>query len=97
MLDEPRASLAAAGTLVEMPRHGKSSFCCGAGGGGYWSEEEGERINHVRAREALDTGADLVATACPFCMAMLTDAMKALTDEKKVFDIAELVAQRLEG
>ena len=92
-----RQVLASAANLMEMPRNGTSSFCCGAGGGGYWSEEEGERINHVRAREALDTGADLIATACPFCLAMLTDGVKTYTDEKKVFDIAELVALRLQG
>lgn len=96
LVEEPRAVIASTAALVEMPRNRKGSFCCGAGGGNFWSEEEGERINQARAKQAVDTGADLVATACPFCLVMLTDGMKAFTDEKKIYDIAELVAEQMQ-
>ena len=85
------------GQLVEMPRSGLESFCCGAGGGNYWTEEEGTRINQTRAKEALDTGAKTIATACPFCMLMLTDGLKKFTEEQLVKDIAELVCSQMEG
>ena len=92
MLDEPRQVIPALGSLVEMPRNGKASFCCGGGGGNYWAEEEGTRINQTRAKEAFETDADIIATACPFCLLMLTDGLKKFTEDEKVFDIAELVA-----
>lgn len=96
VLSEPRSVVASVGQLVEMPRHGSESFCCGAGGGNYWTEEEGTRINQTRAREALDTGAKTIATACPFCMLMLTDGLKKFTEEQMVKDIAELVCSQME-
>lgn len=95
-LDEPRRVVEKVGRLVEMPRSGAESFCCGGGGGNYWAEEVGERINQARSKEALDTGADRIATACPFCLLMLTDGLKKFTEEEKAFDIAELVAEKLE-
>ena len=67
------------------------------GGGNYWNEEEGQRINYARAAEAFNTGADLTATACPFCLLMLTDGMKMSTDKPMVFDIAELVVHHIKG
>jgi Fe-S oxidoreductase/nitrate reductase gamma subunit len=91
---EARGVLSAAGELVEMPRNGKQSFCCGAGGGNYWGGEGGERINQVRSREALDTGAERIATSCPFCLLMLTEGVSKHTEERRVFDIAEFVEQR---
>ncbi|WP_027716137.1 (Fe-S)-binding protein [Desulfuromonas sp. TF] len=96
VLSEPRQIVDAVGQLVEMPRSGNESFCCGGGGGNYWTEEEGTRINQTRALEALDTEADTIATACPFCMLMLTDGLKKHTEEQKVKDIAELVSSRME-
>jgi len=78
-----------------MPRDGKSSFCCGGGGGNYWAEEEGTRINRARAQEALATGADMIATACPFCLLMMTDGLKGFTEEEKVYDIAEIVCAHM--
>ncbi len=93
--DQPRHVVGAMGQLVEMPRNAEESFCCGGGGGNYWAEEAGERINQARGKEALDTGADRIATACPFCLLMLTDGVKKFTEEQKVFDIAELVAEKL--
>jgi Fe-S oxidoreductase len=64
--------------LTEMPRHGETSFCCGAGGARVWMEETiGTRISTTRAAEAIGTGAEVVATACPYCTIMLTDGVKA--------------------
>ncbi len=78
--------------IVEMPRNGTKGMCCGAGGARMWMEEtEGEKINDVRAREAISTGATRVATACPFCYIMLDDGVKAAgkeEDQVKVADIA---------
>jgi Fe-S oxidoreductase len=92
---EAREVLSALGELREMPRTRKQSFCCGAGGGNYWGGEGGERINEVRSREALGTGAEKVATSCPFCLLMLTEGVSKHTAERRVFDIAELVEQGL--
>ena len=77
IVEEPRAALAALGAVVaEMPRHGRQSFCCGAGGAQMWKEEEpgDEAVSVNRLREALATGAQTVAVACPFCLTMLADA-----------------------
>jgi len=97
ILSEPRDVVSSVGNLVEMKRHGSESFCCGAGGGNYWTEEEGTRINQTRAKEALDTGATTIATACPFCMLMLTDGLKKFTEDQMVKDIAELVSSQMEA
>ncbi len=64
--------------IAEMPRSGSTSFCCGAGGARMWMEEStGARIGTVRAAEAMATGADVVATACPYCTVMLADGVAA--------------------
>jgi len=84
--------------LVEMERIKRTSFCCGAGGGRMWMEElRGKKINEVRTEEALTKNPDLIATACPFCLTMFEDGLKAKNaDEKvKVLDIAEFVANHL--
>jgi len=82
---------------VEMARTGYKSFCCGAGGARMWMEEDAPRVNVVRTEEALGTGARTIATACPFCMVMLTDGIKAKDkdEEVRVMDIAELVFEAL--
>lgn len=82
--------------LKEMPRNKENGFCCGAGGGRMWMEETiGTRINENRAQEALETGAKTVATACPFCMTMMNDGIKAKEGEADVKDIAEIVSESL--
>ncbi len=99
VLEAPRSDLLALGqTFKELPRHGMKSFCCGAGGGQMWKEEEHgwEHVNANRFSEAEATNSDVLAVACPFCLIMLTDAKKAVNSEMQVLDIAELVAARLE-
>jgi Fe-S oxidoreductase len=94
----PRQALRASGTPVrEMARHEGRSFCCGAGGGQMWKEEEHgtERVNADRLREAQATGVSTLAVGCPFCMIMLGDAAKEAGAEMAVRDVAELVAERL--
>lgn len=82
--------------LVEMPRNRERGLCCGAGGGNMWQEEKGTRVNHLRAAEAANTGASIVATACPFCIQMFDDGIPAVQPDEekrtiKAFDIAELL------
>jgi Fe-S oxidoreductase len=86
--------------LREMERNGKNNFCCGAGGGRMWMEENrGTRINAERTRQALETGAEAVATACPFCLVMmrdgLADAPRGRGEGVQVQDIAEVLAASL--
>ena len=95
---DPRMVLKdACASLVEMPRHNDKSFCCGAGGGQMWKEEQpgNARVSEVRVAEARYTGAETMAVACPFCMIMLTDAAKADGEKVKVVDVAEIVARRI--
>ena len=93
--DAPRDVLRAAGAAaVEMPRRRERSFCCGAGGARMWMEEtEGTRINDTRFAEAEATGAETVATACPYCFVMLDDAAKAKGSAVRVADVATLLAE----
>lgn len=84
--------------LVEMPRNRERSLCCGGGGGGLWLDvPNDERFSVIRVQEALDTGAEVIATACPYCTSMLEDAIKTLDveDSVRVLDVAELVAQSM--
>ncbi|HRN47203.1 MAG: (Fe-S)-binding protein [Chitinophagaceae bacterium] len=86
--------------LVEMERSKSKGMCCGAGGAQMFKEEEkGEtRINFERSKEAIDTGAKVVASACPYCNTMLTDGVKNEEKETvvKVLDIAEILEKELE-
>ena len=97
--DAPRESMKRALpviTLVEAPRTRDRGLCCGAGGGRMFMEERtGKRINMERTEELLATGADAIAVACPFCMTMMTDGVKASGSEVPVFDISEIVAGAL--
>jgi Fe-S oxidoreductase len=85
------------GDRTEMPRNGTNSFCCGAGGGRMWMEEHtGKKVNIERSQEAVDTGADIVATGCPFCYVMMDDGVKELGEDEnvQVMDVAMLLADR---
>ncbi len=84
--------------LKEMPRHGKESFCCGAGGARMWMEEKiGERINLNRTKEAVATGAQQIAVGCPFCRVMLSDGLTTLqadgsaAEDVEVIDVAQML------
>ncbi|MFC1871132.1 (Fe-S)-binding protein [Chloroflexota bacterium] len=83
--------------LVEMARNRERGFCCGAGGGHLWLEEQkaGERINEMRTEQAIDRKAQIIATACPYCLQMFEDGIKAKGAEEslRVMDVAELLAQ----
>lgn len=84
--------------LIEMERNRDRGFCCGAGGGRMFLEEkEGERINVNRAKEAVKTNPDIVASACPFCMTMMTDGLKTLDKSDKILvkDISEIVLENI--
>jgi Fe-S oxidoreductase len=85
--------------LVEMKRCGSNGLCCGAGGAQMFKEEEkGDiRINQERTKDALATGATIIAAACPFCNTMMTDGVKNSNkeDDIQVLDIAELIAASL--
>jgi Fe-S oxidoreductase len=102
VIADPRSVLGAVPgvELREMERHGRQTFCCGAGGGHMWMEESrGTRINSERTRQALDTGAEVVATGCPFCLVMmrdgLADAPAHAAAEVVARDIAEILAASL--
>jgi Fe-S oxidoreductase len=100
LFEQPRALIRNSGAkLIEPPRTRKNSFCCGAGGGQFWKEEEKgtERVSTNRYRELKQSGAKTVATGCPFCMRMITEeAAKEEPDAAmEVLDIAEIVAKQL--
>jgi Fe-S oxidoreductase len=85
--------------LLEMERSHSNGFCCGAGGGRFWMEERiGQRISEARIDQVIETGAEIVASACPYCVQMFTDAIKAKGAEETLIakDIAELVAEAVE-
>ncbi|MCP3975263.1 MAG: 4Fe-4S dicluster domain-containing protein [bacterium] len=92
----PRDVLDLVGNRVEMPRNGTNSFCCGAGGGRFFMEEHvGKKVNIDRSEEAIATGADIVATGCPFCFVMMDDGVKEIGAEGvEVKDIAMLLAEQ---
>ncbi len=96
--EAPRSVLVALDAeLVEMKRCRSKGLCCGAGGAQMFKEEEkGEtRVNVERSREAIGTGASVIAAACPFCNTMMTDGVKLAEKEEsvQVLDIAEIVAR----
>jgi Fe-S oxidoreductase/nitrate reductase gamma subunit len=101
IVDAPRDVLRSTGaSLVDMPRHGAGSFCCGAGGGAMWVDIGGrDRVENLRMREAARTGAATVATGCPFCKGMLIAGNQAVNEagspatRLRVKDVSELVVE----
>ncbi len=98
--DAPRRILTAIPgvRLREMERSRERSFCCGGGGGRMWMEEHiGKRMNEMRIEEALELRPDVIATACPYCLTMLSDGLKAKGKEEsvKILDVAELLEKSL--
>jgi Fe-S oxidoreductase len=97
--DAPRQVLqqATGSAPAEFGRHGRNSFCCGAGGGRMWLEEHtGERINLHRVEEALTKNPDTVCVSCPYCLTMFEDGLKdKQAGQTRVRDIAEVVAEGL--
>jgi Fe-S oxidoreductase len=100
----PREVLGAIPALKsqEMHRCKERGFCCGAGGARFWMEEKiGKRVNVERTDEALGLDPDLISTACPFCMVMLSDAVTqrvsegAAREDVKVLDVAQILQQSL--
>lgn len=82
--------------VVEMPRNREMSLCCGGGGGGMFMDRpKSERFANLRLQEALDTGADTLATACPYCYTMFRDAIQVMgiEDKLELKDLAELLAE----
>jgi len=100
--EEPRDVLRAIPGIefIEMERNRESSLCCGGGGGGLWNEVPAdERFSVLRVEEAAETGAEIIAAACPYCISMFEDALKTVgkEEEMKVMDISEIVLQSLES
>lgn len=100
VFDQPRGLIQATGAKITEPsRTGKNSFCCGAGGGQFWKEEEKgkERVSTNRYRELKQTGVKTLATGCPFCMRMLTEeaAKEEPATAMEILDVAEIVAKNL--
>ncbi len=100
IFDEPRRVLAAlpGASATELSETREDNLCCGAGGGHFWMDFEApERINNIRMKQAVDAGADVVATGCPFCMQMLVDSVSILDldDKVQIRDLATLVANAL--
>ena len=95
----PRELLEASGCDVEeMPRNKERSFCCGGGGGRMWMEEKlGTRINLNRVDEAIETGAQEVAVACPFCRIMVGDGMVARQSDVEVLDVAQVLLRSVKA
>jgi Fe-S oxidoreductase len=100
--DEPRRILSVVNSngVTEMRRHRNKSFCCGGGGGRAWMEEKiGKRVNQTRVKEALETDAEVLAAACPFCITMFEDGVKGVEAEERlqIEDISEIIVQAIEA
>jgi len=97
--DQPRELLKSVPgvSLHEMEKSRNQSFCCGAGGGLMWMEEEGERVNVNRLEQALETGANGICSSCPYCLIMFDDAVKSkdMVEEFVAKDIAEILSESL--
>lgn len=99
LYEAPRGLLSGAGhSLAEMADRRAAATCCGGGGGQMWMETEADaRINNLRLAQAVDTGAEIVATACPFCLLMFDDAIRSTGQNEAIEakDIAEILASQL--
>lgn len=100
--EEPRRVLKVLNNdgVTEMRRNRNKSFCCGGGGGRVWMEEKvGKRINQTRVNEALETEAEVMAAACPFCITMFEDGVKGVEAEEKmkIEDISEIIVRAIEA
>jgi Fe-S oxidoreductase len=98
IFDAPREVLNAIGEVAEMEARRENSFCCGGGGGRIWMETpKGERFSDLRLRQAADVGAEVLVTACPYCLTNLTDSGLGLADGQAmaVKDITEIVQEVL--
>lgn len=87
-------------TVEEMERSRSNGMCCGAGGGLMWMEEHtGTRVNHARTAQALEVKPSVISSACPYCLTMMEDGLKALSADEKVIarDVAELLAESVFG
>jgi len=97
--DEPRAVLESIPglELVEIPNYSREhSLCCGGGSGGVWMERpKGERLSDIRVQQAVATGAEILAVACPYCLQMFEDSVKTMDLEIEVRDVAELLADSI--
>jgi Fe-S oxidoreductase len=96
----PRVALQAAlgdqQPFHEMPRNGRDTSCCGAGGGRMWFDDKPEeRVGNSRVAEAAATGAKTLAVGCPFCLLMMTDEIAASGEQIQARDVAEIMADRL--
>jgi Fe-S oxidoreductase/nitrate reductase gamma subunit len=96
--DVLQQAIGGSGELVEMPRHGRETACCGAGGGRMWFDDSpDQRIGAGRIEEALATGAKTVAVGCPFCLTMVSDGVAAAESDVAVRDIAELLVEVIDA
>jgi len=99
--DAPREILKAIPGIErkEMARSGKQGMCCGAGGGRMWMEEPGRRVNEARTSQALATGAELIGSACPYCLTMMEEGLRKHGAETRAgaLDVAEVLAMSVFG
>jgi Fe-S oxidoreductase len=96
--DEPRQVIAKSATVIDPPRARQRSFCCGAGGGlVFLGEETGDRVNEARVKELVETGADTIGAACPFCNSMFRDALANSENAPRLLDIAQIAAEQIQA
>ena len=97
VFDPPRELVEATGaSLAEMDHNRDEAFCCGAGGARMFMEENlGKRVNEFRSEQAVATGAEQIATGCPFCNVMLTGGVKSIAPQTQVSDVALMLREAI--
>ncbi|HEU12764.1 MAG TPA: (Fe-S)-binding protein [Euryarchaeota archaeon] len=96
-VDEPRKILEKSGfRLVEMRDYGENSLCCGGGGNRMFLEFHGKRLSDIRTDQALETGSNIIVTACPYCNMNLHDSVKTRSLNMRVIELGELLKERIE-